>query len=229
MDPFQWPRHLPRTFASQNRAGDQRMQEVMRGWTCPLRWLLGVPNCIARLVPWHQVLSPCLAQKSDLAPATCFNLILWLLPDVSNAEAANIHAWIEFLAAVFGMYCISSVDLLWHVLECLFLYQQAKKLRRRQCPHQENSGLHNLPTVSCTGMTITKTQWTHWKTITRCSASSLLFFIGCPWSINEFLDCNSRGSCSRTRPYRSPRLLFMCMSWSDSGKLGNLETPANHL
>lgn len=128
MDPFQWPRHLPRNFASQNRAGDQRMQEVMRGWTCPLRWLLGVPNCIARLVPWHQVLSPCLAQKSDLAPATCFNLILWLLPDVSNAEAANIHAWIEFLAAVFGMYCISSVDLLWHVLECLFLYQQAKKL-----------------------------------------------------------------------------------------------------
>lgn len=119
--------------------------------------------------------------------------------------------------------CISSVDLLWHVLESRMLILMPTNQKTSPVAVSTSWKIRpTQPTVSCTGMTITKTEWTHWKTITLCSASSLLFFIGCPWSINEFLDCNSRGSCSRTRPYRSPRLLFMCMSWSESGKLGKL-------
>ena len=166
--------------------------------------------------------------------------ILWLFPDVSNAEAANIHAWIEFLAAVFGMYrlaALPSVDLK-SLIVLLFgmfwnacTYTSKPKNFTAAVPHQETSGLHNLQWA--VWLSQRHNGLINWTTITQCSASSLqrlhsFFFIGCPWSINEFHDCNSQGSCSRTRPYRSPRLLFICMSWSDSGKLGNLETPANH-
>ena len=175
MDPIQWPTHA-QAPSTKVRLPKQSWRPATWCKKCcvdeHVHWVLGVPNCIARLVPWHQVLSPCLDQKSDLAPATCFNLILWhimtwLFPDVSNAEAANIHAWIEFLAAVFGMYPFSCTSIcrsqvtyrasLWHVLECLYLCQQTKKL------HGGSLTSGNIrptqPKVSC--MTFTKTQWPH--------------------------------------------------------------------